>query len=689
MQLDIYGKKALELAKKGLSFFVTGKAGSGKTTLLRELVSQLRNQGKMVAVTASTGVAAHIAEGVTLHSLLRIPLQPYVPNHHISKLYSLNEDEKSFIQALDTLIIDEISMVRCDLLDAADDILRHYRHSEEAFGGLQVILVGDLYQLEPVAKKEELEILGCYDSMYFFSSKVIQRVKLPILELLCDYRQESGRFIDALNSIREGNMSDNEYDLLMSRYNPDFEYPTPNDYVTLTTHNRNADAINYRELNALPTKEYEFEAMKTGLYLDKYPTKYFLKLKRGAKVMFLRNDDEAGYYNGKVGFVIGMNDDEITVKCAEDQKIIRVGRAKWDCKTYRLNKKTKEMTVETLGSFIQFPLKLAWAITIHKSQGMTLKKVAINLRRAFAAGQVYVALSRCKALENIVLTSKLIKEVIRVDQKVIDYLESAPKIEVTDKSKYSNHIAISRAFGYKTHAIVKLLSPETIEFHVNKKIMKELIVGRKTIHFVVNMEDIETTKLLLKGGHSSLILDDATHIFPYQPRQFRHIKFCCRQDEKTVLCTDAQCKKGNKSKDDSTWVIDYTIDLGPTDVNVRNRKTIEETKHISANDKRDVLLRNLTGTYRKTIDMLEKGLSVEQIADKRKLTIDSIYGHMEVLIQRGLLNVEDYVNKLVLEEVETAIELVGTNRMSDIKELCDENITYNEIRLVLAKYKRR
>lgn len=434
MNLDISARTAIDLIKKGESFFITGKAGTGKTTLLKEAVSALKSMKKNVAVTASTGVAANNAGGVTLHSLLKIPLSPYIPKVKNKELYSLKEEERRVILSLDTLIIDEVSMVRCDVLDAVDDILRHYRKSELPFGGLQVILFGDLYQLMPVAKEDDLEKLSpIYQSMYFFSSLVMKKWNCPVLELKHVYRQSNPLFVNLLNQIREGILPPEEEKRLLSLYKPEFEYPNPNSYITLTTHKWMAEHRNNAELEAITWEdEVEYKAYIEGFYpKDDKPTNYKLHLKKGARVMFVKNDNrEHQYFNGKLGTVEKLYDDCIVVR-DDDKKLINVERQKWECQKYYINKKTKEMEIETIGSFTQFPLKLAWAITIHKSQGLTFDNVVIDAGRAFAPGQVYVALSRCKSLEGIVLLSRIRKKLLSIDEAVTEYLNSAPRIEVT------------------------------------------------------------------------------------------------------------------------------------------------------------------------------------------------------------------------------------------------------------------
>lgn len=434
MELDIYGKEAIRFIREGKSLFITGKAGTGKTTLLKEIVNRLRSDGRLVAVTAPTGVAAYNAQGVTLHSLLRLPLAPYLPGVRIPRLYDLKEEEIRVIRNLEVLIIDEVSMVRCDMMDAVDDILRHYRRNEKPFGGVQIVMFGDLFQLMPVADEEdEKKLSKYYRSFYFFGGKVMEKLDYAMLELQHIYRQDKRSFIRLLNKVRWGRINDVTQEKLDRLVRKDYEVTEDSHQIVLTTHNRKSRRINRQKLEAMDGGEWEYKAYIDGYFPShEYPTNYVLKLKEGARVMFLRNSDE--YFNGMLGTIYALNDEYIVIKADDGGRLIRVKRTTWDFDRYHLNTKTKELEVEHVGSFKQYPLKLAWAITIHKSQGLTFDEVVIDAGKAFAAGQVYVALSRCRTLDKIVLMSRITSKAIMMDQSVRGYLNSVKKVEVGDEA---------------------------------------------------------------------------------------------------------------------------------------------------------------------------------------------------------------------------------------------------------------
>ncbi len=430
---DIYGQKALELVGQGENLFITGKAGTGKTTLLREIVARLKAKGKYVAVTAPTGVAAHHAEGVTLHSLLHIPLCTYLPGIKIPGLYSLRQEQAEVVRKLDVIIIDEVSMVRCDLMDAIDDILRHYRGNKKPFGGVQMIMIGDLYQLMPVVTDEDQEMLTRpYASFYFFNSKVLESFRYAVIELQKVYRRDQRTFIRLLNRIRRGKLTESGQEKLRRIYHPRYKIGRDDKEIVLTTHNRQAKRLNRQMLTALRGSEREYKAFANGWprYIE-YPAKWILTLKIGARVMLINNHPKGLFYNGMLGKVESLGLDCIEVRTDEDQ-LICVERMTWHYDCYYLNEKTKELEIRRLGSFSQFPLKLAWAITIHKSQGLTFDHVVIDASKAFAPGQVYVALSRCRTFDNIVLTSKITPDVIMIDPVVTDYLRRVKPIVINE-----------------------------------------------------------------------------------------------------------------------------------------------------------------------------------------------------------------------------------------------------------------
>ena len=408
------------ISQTGISVFLTGRAGTGKTTFLKYIVE---NTPKRCVVLAPTGVAAINAGGVTIHSFFQLPLCPYLPDvkelvteYQLPEAHrQLRKEKVKIIKTLDLLIIDEISMVRADLLDAVDAVMRRYRHNSKPFGGIQLLMIGDAHQLPPVVTdQDEPWLKKVYQSPFFFHSKVMRQLKYVTIELQTVYRQSDTSFLDILNNIRGGVMDNVTYRMLNSRLDPRFNpddtiAPSGKRWIRLTTHNRQADSINQEKMEALKTRLYTFYAEIEGNFPENtLPAEKVLQLKEGAQVMFLRNDSREGrYYNGKIATVTAIDyDDGITVTDENDDEI-NVPLEKWENIQYEIDKETKEIVPKVEGTFIQYPLRAAWAVTIHKSQGLTFDNVIIDAASAFTFGQVYVALSRCRTLEGIVLSSPI------------------------------------------------------------------------------------------------------------------------------------------------------------------------------------------------------------------------------------------------------------------------------------------
>ena len=412
------------------NIFLTGKAGTGKTTFLRNLH---KNNAKRMIITAPTGVAAINAGGVTLHSFFQLPFGPFVPGSETyernkQRQFRFSKEKKQIIKSLDLLVIDEISMVRADLLDAVDAVLRRHRHNNLPFGGVQLLMIGDLHQLSPVAKHDEWQILQqYYESVYFFSSNALDHTELVTIELKHIYRQSDTSFIKLLNRVRDNRLDESTLRDLNRRYIKGFTPDKDQGYITLTTHNRSAESINQTRLQALTKKEHRFKAKISGDFPEHiYPTPATLLLKEGAQVMFLRNDPSAEklYYNGKIGKISTISDKNISVICPGYKQKIVVKPVIWENIKYKVNEENKEIEEDIIGKFEQYPLKLAWAITIHKSQGLTFEKAIIDAKAAFAHGQVYVALSRCKTLEGMVLSSPISSLGVQTDNEVMHFDEN-------------------------------------------------------------------------------------------------------------------------------------------------------------------------------------------------------------------------------------------------------------------------
>ena len=460
----------LRLAAQFVSFtntniFLTGRAGTGKTTFLRNL-------GKLTpkrhVVLAPTGVAAINAGGQTIHSFFQLPFGPLVPGTVLMRkgnerkdsfVFQLRKSKIDIIRSLDLIVIDEISMVRADLLDAIDEVLQHYRKNSKPFGGMQVLMIGDLLQLPPIVKNEEWDILrNYYDNLFFFSSKALLNSNFITITLETVFRQTDDHFISLLNAVRSGQPDVKVLDELNSRYCPDTASFENQGFITLTTHNRIADDINHYRLANINSSVFKSKAIIRGDFPEHiYPTHELLELKTGAQVMFIKNDPGPGklYYNGLIGRIVDINEENNTVdvSCEGLDETITVGQVEWQNTVYELNSETKDIVEKVIGTFSQLPLRLAWAVTIHKSQGLTFDKVIIDAAAAFAHGQVYVALSRCRRLEGLVFKTLIPPEAIKSHHSLLAWLDMQKAIQPNEEQ-----------LSFHSKAFVKQLLTEVFDF---------------------------------------------------------------------------------------------------------------------------------------------------------------------------------------------------------------------------------
>jgi len=449
------------------NIFLTGKAGTGKTTFLRDLK---KLSPKRMIVVAPTGVAAINAGGVTIHSFFQLPFHPFVPSFYLSENnpdkqpeqkdftgYKMSREKINIIRGLDLLIIDEISMVRADTLDAIDYALRRYKSHNLPFGGVQLLMIGDLQQLAPVVKDEDREIINrYYNSSFFFGSLALSSTDYVTIELKHIYRQNDQAFINLLNKVRDNHVDSDVLSELNKRFIPDFDLDSDGGYITLTTHNYQALTLNDSKLEKLPGKPHSFKAIIKDEFPEfSYPTASELILKTGAQVMFAKNDlsRDKLFFNGKIGKVEAFKDDVIVVKCPDDDFPIRVERAEWQNMKYTLDDQTKEIQETVIGTFKQYPLKLAWAITIHKSQGLTFDRAVIDANIAFAHGQVYVALSRCRTINGLVLSTRINQRSIIDDPSISDFinrtLQNQPgEKQLAESKKIYQQLLLTELFDF-------------------------------------------------------------------------------------------------------------------------------------------------------------------------------------------------------------------------------------------------
>ena len=696
----------------GISTFLTGKAGTGKTTFLRTLKEQ---SNKCSIIVAPTGVAAINAGGVTIHSFFQLPFSPFIPNTNIKNKFDYSKEKRKIIRTLDLLIIDEISMVRADILDAIDSVLRRFREPQKPFGGVQLLMIGDLQQLTPVVTPEEEELLhNYYETPYFFSSKALRNINYVTIELTHVYRQQNKTFITLLNNIREGKVSEDDLQLLNKRYNPNFRPKEGSDYIRLTTHNRMAESYNEEQLRNLSATAFTFTAKTEGNFPDyNFPTDFNLTLKVGAQVMFIRNDANGRYYNGRIGHVTYVNNEKIQVRCPGEEDVFEVEAETWENTKYTINEKTKQIEAEIQGTFKQYPLRLAWAITIHKSQGLTFEHAIIDAQASFASGQVYVALSRCKTLDGLVLASPISNSAIINDSKVSDYISN--QTEAAQKSiaalpllkeVYYRQLLIElfnfddikkrEAFLFKVLTEFFLKYPKIKALHnmalndLEKRIIQvatkwELLINKMTTE---ELHETNFKERIKKGAlyfHSEL-----TEIFSRMIEITKDVQTNNKIGAKRFEDSYTELKQTYEAKCDLLTTI-IKEDFSITTYLKAKQKAIlnslsdgKNRKKRTQNNEKEKPKEKKIDTKECTYNLFKAGKSVEEVAKERGLKASTIMGHLIPYIQNGEVKLEDVIDEKKIDIIKRIIKVKGTDGgMTPIKELCPSSITYNDILLVI------
>ena len=695
----------------GISIFLTGKAGTGKTTFLRTLK---KKSSKRSIIVAPTGVAAINAGGMTIHSFFQLPLSPFVPEANFKNRFDYSKEKRKIIRTLDLLIIDEISMVRSDVLDAIDSVLRRFREHEKPFGGVQLLMIGDLQQLTPVVTPEDEVILQrYYDTSYFFGSKALRSISYVTIELTHVYRQQDEEFITLLNNIREGQVSETDLKRLNERFNPNFEPEVGSDYIRLTTHNKMAESYNEVQLHNLPSKACTFIAEADGNFPEyNYPADFKLTLKRGAQVMFIRNDNNGRYYNGRIGHVTHIDNEKILVLCPGDDKEIEVQQETWENTKYSLNEKTKQIEAEVQGTFKQYPLRLAWAITIHKSQGLTFEHAIIDAQSSFAAGQVYVALSRCKTLEGLILASPISSSAIINDNQVMNYIshqteEAAKSIAAlpTLKAEYYRQLLLE-LFSFTDlkaceDALYRVLTeyfykyPKIITLHkmaiidLDERIMS---ISSKWKSIICNM----TTDQLHEDDFLQRMKKGALYFHSQLTEIFSHLLDMTKGVQSN---NKIAYKRFDNNYADllQTYVVKHEL------LERIMEKGFSINGYLTA--KQEAILNSLeekTGRNRKnkieettpkvpkistgevTFNLFKTGKSIEEIAKERNLTPATIQGHLIPYIQKGEIKLNEVIDEGKAKTILQKIQLAGKEAsLKAIKILCPADITYTDILLIM------
>ncbi len=712
----------------GLNVFLTGKAGTGKTTFLKKLVSET---SKKTIVLAPTGVAAINAGGVTMHSFFQLPFNVYIRHggytqgevqftnkSELLRTIRMSKPKRDLMNEMELMIIDEVSMVRADLLDAVDDILRSVRgNRSKAFGGVQVLFIGDLFQLPPVVQDQEKNLLKqYYESAFFFNSEVLRESPPEIIELKKIYRQTEEKFISLLNNVRNNTMRDEDFELLHSRYVPSIRMEEEN-FITLTTHNNTADRINQEELRKLNTSVFKFEANVDGDFNDRsFPTEKVLELKLGAQIMFIKNDTKGGkYYNGKLAKVIKISQDEIIVKLADTDIELRVEKELWENIKYVFNKEANKIDEQPLGSFLQYPIRLAWAITIHKSQGLTFTKMAIDAGASFAAGQVYVALSRCTSLTGLTLLSKIAPSAISTDQRIIEFISKETDVTLLnlDQEKFVYSILrLEKIFNWNT--MLDLIN-EAIVFTTGKKFDdKELVLEKlneiynksklqaetstkflNVINQIVDTKPIDTALLTervkkAKPYFIEKILEEIIHPIVAIREEikikkqtkllvlyfndlildlWRNVRLIEKAD---VSGLDLKIEYAFKEN-----VVPKIEKINPNPVTQpKNYPTKKE--YYKASPKEEV------GSSKKiSLQLYQEKKTIEEIAAARGMAASTIEGHLALYIQSGEVNLFDFINEEQFQVIKVGVEKMGIENITEVKKSVGETITWGQLRMAV------
>lgn len=722
------------------NIFLTGKAGTGKTTFLKHII---KHTYKNAVIVAPTGIAAINAGGVTIHSMFQLPFGAFVPSRESSafnensrintpatlfKGLQLNTTKRKLIQELELLIIDEVSMLRADLLDAMDLVLKSIRRkSHLPFGGVQVLFIGDLLQLPPVVKEDEWRILkNYYKTAFFFDAVILKENKPLYIELNKIYRQADDNFIRILNNLRTNQVTKQDIEILNSYYKPNHKPELNEGYIQLTTHNNKADSANRESLQRLSEKSYFFKSKTTGDFNEyAYPVEENLELKKGAQIMFIKNDPTGAqrFFNGKIGNISNIGNDEIEVTFPDSAKPVILEQYEWKNIKYTLNEATNEIEEKVAGTFTQFPVKLAWAITIHKSQGLTFSKAIIDIGNAFAPGQVYVALSRLKSLDGLILSSAINMNSLNVDENITAYSDSKENPAALNELFEAESFFFVRNYileSFNFSGLIQSLSSHLESYQKDEK------KSSKQKHF--NWANDLKKEVDLTKSVADKFLNQLKQIFELKQDDYKqqlharvpaaknHFSPVLKQFSKHILKHIEELQNDKKVKtyiqelieldglffkqlqliNKADAMVQSVIEESEfskekINISVENRERISDLVEINVKQENKKRERNKAETKKEKINTKEvsytlykAGKSVEEIAKERNMVSMTIEGHLAHYVSLGLLNISDFVEKQKRENIVAVSKTLGTDLFSPIKQSLGEEYTYSEIRFAMA-----
>lgn len=733
------------------SVFLTGKAGTGKTTLLKEIIQTTH---KNCVVVAPTGIAALNAGGVTIHSMFQLPFGGFLPDNstsHFSEYskfesratlrrhFKMSGVKRAVIRNMELLIIDEVSMLRADLLDAIDFMMQSVRRNNRPFGGVQVLFIGDLMQLPPIIKDEEWATLRKYYSgKFFFNAQVIEQNPPLYIELSKILRQTDAKFISVLNNLRNNKITNEDISVLNQFVNPNFDLKENKGYITLTTHNAKADSINALNLEDLEGKSRVYKAEIIDDFPEKiYPIEQQLELKVGAQIMFIKNDlsFEKKFFNGKMGIIKSLSDREILVHFPDENKTIEVEKYEWQNIRYSVNENTKEIEEEVLGTFVHYPIKLAWAITVHKSQGLTFDKAALDVSQVFAPGQAYVALSRLRSLNGLVLLSPMRMNGISSDQDVLNYASNKASVDVLENSlkeetkkftldylsncfnwtelaqEWRNH-----QFSYNENSDVSVKSRHAIWAKNQTETIEKLLEPSRK--FIVQLQKLFSEnsnfqfikeRILAAYNYFFPLMDDLVYQILWKIEEVKRIKKVKTFYDELLILEELQIKatlrlikakllvetiannevisKEKLTSDEIKYYRINKLEKLKEDFKKANITLIENEEDINLYEKKSKKKEPKKSTVQETHELWLAKNTIREIAAIRKLTTQTIAGHIAKLIEAKSIAINEVLPEDRIRELAEIFVGFTGDSVTELKEKHGEKFTWDELKMYKASLK--